>query len=165
MNTPRPPGIGRDVQQVREGSTASAAELREFLQQMKGKAPQEVLGMIAQSSLVQSTVIATLGCVVVLFAGSAIPWAWAKASPAPAAPAVAKEDPAKPAAPAAAIASQPSTGAPPGETGPTEPTATSSKPKKSDDDLLERLGVGETKDADANVNPLDRGDDLLKDIK
>lgn len=163
MNTPRPPGIGRDVQQIREGSTASAAELREFLQQMKGKAPQEVLGMIAQSSLVQSTVIATLGCLVLLVAGSAVPWALAKASPPPTATAVANETPAKPAEPAAS-APQP-TATPPAEAIPTEPTGMSAKPKGTEDDLLDRLGVGETIETDANVNPLDKDDDLLKDIK
>jgi hypothetical protein len=75
---------------------------------------------------------------------------------------VATETPAKPAEPAA-----PSTGtaAPPAEAIPTETAATPTKPKKTEDDLLERLGVGETIEADANVNPLDRGDDLLKDIK
>ena len=32
-------------------------------------------------------------------------------------------------------------------------------------DVLDQLGVGDEKVADPNVNPLDKGDDILKDVK
>ena len=43
-------GIARDLQQLKTHSAASVAELREFLAQMRGRRPQEVLGLVAGQS-------------------------------------------------------------------------------------------------------------------
>ena len=48
--------ISRDVRNARVNSGAVAGEVREFLAQMQGKSPQEMLGMVAQSSLIKCTV-------------------------------------------------------------------------------------------------------------
>ena len=172
-------GISRDLQQLRAGATASAAELREFLKDMKGKNPHEVLGSIAQSSLMQSMVVATIGTAALLAVGSVVPYFLSGGKPAVAAAPAAVQPATTPAngtTPAGNQAAGSQTAGQPGGAGPnasnTQPSmseldgpgSTDSK-KKQSDDILDRLGVGEDKMADPNINPLDKGDDVLKDIK
>ncbi len=165
MSETKLPPVLRDIEQIRRGSAATADELRDFMKTLKGRSPAEVLGAVAQSSLVQSTFLATLGCIAVLAAGTIIPYALAKASPA------------KP----SAVATVPSNNGTPGATPPVPAEATPPlAPAQGDlprpkpvvdpavptDDLLDKLGVGETKETDPNINPLDKeGDDLLKGIQ
>ncbi|MEZ6091088.1 MAG: hypothetical protein R3C05_24320 [Pirellulaceae bacterium] len=58
----------RDLQQVREGTATSLAEMREFLSQLKGRRPQEVIGIVSASLLIQSLVVSSFLVVVILFA-------------------------------------------------------------------------------------------------
>ena len=71
---PKPQGVTHDIRKLKEHGTASLAELQQFMGSMKGRSPSEVLGVIAQSSLVKSTILATMGTLVLLFALTAIPW-------------------------------------------------------------------------------------------
>lgn len=166
-------GLGRDIDRLKEHGGASAAELREFMQQIKGKSPQEVLGVMAASSLVQSCILATIGCAIVMAALTVGPYAWnqmsppakpAAAAPATAAAATTPGAPNPAAAPQAALdPNKTPTAALPAPDG-MDPTA-ASKPR-ADEDLLDKLGVGETREADPNANPLDNDkDDLLKELK
>ncbi|MDE0736965.1 MAG: hypothetical protein OSB47_14170, partial [Pirellulaceae bacterium] len=73
MNDPGQPdnrhggsGMGRDLRSVRDNGTASLRELREFITQLKGRRPQEVMGMVSSNGLVQGVVISTAGFVVLL---------------------------------------------------------------------------------------------------
>lgn len=161
----RPPrGLARDFHTARQGAQASADELREYVAKFRGKSPQEMLGLVAGSNLVQGTVLATVVTVVFLAAFTVGPYVWKKMSPP-----VAKAPPPKAAAPAPAAAStatapQPAAAVAAGTAAAPVPAATMSVPK---DPVLERLGIGEVKMADPKAkNPLDAGaDDLLKDIK
>lgn len=57
----------RDLQQVRAGTSASLIELKEFLAQLKGRKPQDVIGIVSASMLVQSISIASLAVLGILF--------------------------------------------------------------------------------------------------
>jgi hypothetical protein len=145
-------GLTRDLTRLKQDGSASVAEVREFVRQMRGKSPAEVLGSVAQSSLTHGVVVATVATVILMVIFTAGPYVVYGKAPAkkPAAPAAAAE-PAKPAeaAPAAAAA----------ETTPAE----SKQPSKAAVDVL---GENEAKESAPDKNPLeDKGDDLLKDLK
>lgn len=168
-----PRGLQRDMHQVRTHGNATMQELRDFLGSMRGKRPQEVLGLIAQSSLVQgmfwSSVIVLVAMVGFTFAS----WGYKKsrgdfepvAKQQPAAqqqaadPAPAATEPSAGDAANAAL-TQPATAPPsgtdaPSATTPTDPAAAVADP----------LGIGETRLADPKVNPLEsRGDDILSEL-
>jgi len=174
-------GVSRDLQQLKEGASASAVELREFLKDMKGKNPHEVLGLIAQSSFVQALVVATIGTVAVLAVGTIVPYALYSGKPAvvAAAPGTvqpsATPTPATPGTTAAAAGGTGTNAAGPGTPYIEGQPSMSELDGKSDSgggksrgtkkgDVLDRLGLGEDKMADPDVNPLDKGDDLLKGL-
>lgn len=159
----RPPrGLARDIHRAREGAKASAAELREYVAKFRGKSPQEMLGLVAGSSLVQGTVLATVITVVFLAAFTVGPYVWNKLSPP-----VAKASPPKPAT--AAPAPTPPASAPAASaTAPAPAPTAAAAPSNAvpPDPVLNRLGIGEAKTADPKKNPLEAGaDDLLKDLK
>lgn len=168
MSEPRQLPVLRDLEQIRRGSAATAEELRDFMKTLKGRSPAEVLGAVAQSSLVQSTVLATIGCVVIMAAGTVIPWALAKGAakkPAAVATVPTVEKAATPAETAATAPTAAESSGPPasGDLATPKPTA---EPPVPSDDLLEKFGVGEAKETDPNTNPLDKpDDDLLKGIQ
>lgn len=140
----------RDLEKLGKSGQAVVGELREFLSHLKGKSPKEMLGAVADSSLVRSLGLATVIMIVLLFALSAIPY-HLKQSEETAEAAPAKETSAgEEGAPAA---SNPA--APP----PPSPKA----PKTPEQRAADILGVGETADPDATPpNPLDGpGIDLL----
>ena len=150
-------GIVRDVRRIRAGSAMTAAELREFIRQFKGKSPQEVLGTLAQSGLTQAVALATLGCATLVAVFTILPYAWGK-MPGETRP----ERKATAASPAAASASpeQPAASVPQTATEASSPAAGASQ------DLLDKLGEGDAKTSDPRSNPLeDSADDLLKDLK
>lgn len=134
-----------DLRELRGNSRATVQELQAFLGELKGKSPQEMLGMVAASHLARSLVLSTGMVVGAILLFTAIPYFFgAKETPAPveaAAPPV-PEAAAPPPAPA--------------ETPQAEPQA----------DPLAPLGVGEQKVAPPDKNPLEeQGDDFLKDLE
>ena len=148
---------GGNMRRVLSDGSESLAELREFMQGLRGKSPQEVLGDVANSSLVQSTLTAAVGFCVVILGLSVASYYWNQAF-ADAPPAsVAKDNPA---------AEEP-TESTPTQPEPTEPETAASPPSAPDagvsgDPLLDKLGTGETKSADPKSNPLESSlDDLL----
>ena len=76
----QPPG---ELQALRANSQATVAELRQFLSELKGRSPQDVMGTVAESSLVRSIVTACLGCMVVLVVFTAGPWLLTDSSASP----------------------------------------------------------------------------------
>lgn len=180
-STGGPRGLARDIERIKVGGTATAAELREFIGSLKGKRPQEVMGAVTGSGLVQCTTLATIITTLFLALFTVGPYVWNKLNPvaktAQAAPAAATT--AQPTAPASAqpAATQPEKNtapakndAPPtkGETAksgapPIDPLEPSAANKQK---ALEKLGIGETKASDPKKNPLENSaDDLLKDLK
>ncbi|HOD83912.1 MAG: hypothetical protein BWX88_01019 [Planctomycetes bacterium ADurb.Bin126] len=149
-------GVSRDLRRLKANASASLGELREFLTQTRGRSPQEVLGMVAGSALVRCIGWAVVGTVILLIVGTVGPYLiWgppkaraAKPRPAAAAPAVAK---AQPAAPAQAAAPASAAGA-------------ADQPSPEDaKKAMKVMGLGETKAADPNTNPMDKKLDNLLD--
>ena len=118
--TGQPQGMFKDVKRLRSDGTASVEELRAFLGELKGRSPQEMLGIMAESGLVRGMVSATIATVALLFVFTIGPWAYGELAgepeqaktatrPAPAASAAAKApvDPATQAASAAASVGDP----------------------------------------------------------
>jgi hypothetical protein len=149
-------GLAGDMRRIREGSQATAAELRDFLQNFRGKSPQEALGLVAQSGLAQGIVMSTLGSLVLLVVFTALPYAMR--------PAVAEQSPAKPDAAAAATPAQPAASTPQASAAAPAATAPAGAPAGAEQ-ALEKLGETETKTADPKKNPLDNLDNLLDDAK
>ena len=146
-------GIGRDIRSVRNNGTASLRELREFIGNLKGRRPQEVMGMVAGNGLFQGLLISTAGCLLLLLVFTAVPFLLAEDDP------VAK----KTKGPAANTQSGQRTG-----------ETQQAKGKKSGqsgatsaaEDVSGELGIGETKTFDPGENPLEKkNDDLLNDSK
>lgn len=67
--------LSRDFKNLKRNSSATAGELREFMREMRGKSPREMLGAVAQSTLVQSTVVSTVAIFILLMVLTAVPYA------------------------------------------------------------------------------------------
>lgn len=155
-----PRGIAGEIHRAKIGTKATAAELREFVQEFHGRSPQEMLGLVAASNLVQATILATVITFIFMAAFTIGPYFLS--SPAPVA--------AKPTPPAAAPAPAPSASAAPAPVAATSattaPLAVATGTGPATPDVLNTLGIGETKVSDPKKNPLEAGgDDLLKDLK
>ena len=159
--TPEIPARG--IRRFQHDSATTVAELREFLAQLRGKDSREVVATITDSSLVKSTVVAAIAVVLLLFLTSAAVYfatpnesTSAKTNPSQSSqsnvsgesqttPSPSEEDKSAAVvenATAAASAPQPATG--------------------GGDKTLDLLGVGETKVAPPDENPLDKNlEDLL----
>jgi hypothetical protein len=147
-NKPRAAGFGplKDLQNLQQNGSASLAELKEFLGRLQGKSPQEVVGLVSTSLMVQSMIIATIGTVAILAVFTIGPYMVYGA------PKV--KEKAKPpvaAAPAAPAAS---------ETAKTDDADVDNKTK-----AVQKMGIDETKTADPTKNPLDKVDNLLEGLK
>lgn len=149
-------GIGGDLRRLKSEGTASIAELKEFLGKMRGRSPQEVLGQIAQSSLVQCTIWATLLTAVFMAAFTLGPY-YLRDPKAAAKPAKPKAAAAQAAAAPSATASAPASKATP---------STEEAPERSNvEKAAEKMKMNETKVADPKKNPLDGDLDKLLEIK
>jgi cytoskeletal protein RodZ len=156
-----------DLQNLKTNSSASADELRDFMSKMKGRSPQEVLGLVAGSSLFQATAQATFWTVVLTAIFTVGPYMMAKNNPPPKDTAAAtkapeKEPAAKPETPAktenATAAATPANTQASSNPAPTSGNSDVDKAAKA-------MGIGETKSADPKKNPLDNLDKLLDDAK
>src|SRR5262245_33764196 len=76
-------------------AAATTAELRDFVRSLKGRSPQEVMGIVSSSALTQAVIGSTIATVV-LIAVLTVPFAGsAKAKPAKPAVAATESEPAK----------------------------------------------------------------------
>lgn len=151
-------GIVRDIRRIRAGGTMTAAELREFIRQFKGKSPQEVLGTVAQSGLTRAVGLATIACAALVAVFTIMPYACGKMLPAETRP----ERKANAASPASAS----SASLQPAATARQTATEVASPAAGASQDLLDKLGEGDAKTSDPRSNPLEESaDDLLKDLK
>lgn len=132
-----------DLRELRDNSRATVGEIQAFLRELKGKSPQEMLGVVAASNLFRSLALSTGLVVGGILLFTAIPYFMGgDEKPAPVA-----EKP----APAEAPLETPKTVEPAAEPAP---------------DPLSKLGVGEELSAPPNTNPLEnKGDDFLKDLE
>ena len=138
----------RDLQQVRAGTSAGLIELKEFLAKLKGRKPQDVIGIVSASMLVQSISIASLtvlGILVVFTIGPYI--IYGPPQPKQAAP--------KHGTVAAGHEVNSSSLPPPtGETNSTVPAASIPNVEQAS----KAMGLDEAKPADPTKNPLDSPD-------
>ena len=163
VNESRPRGLKGDIHRAHTGAKASAAELREFVREFRGRSPQEMLGLVAGSNLVQATILATVITIIFMAAFTVGPYFYNKANPVAAKPAKAPAA-AAPAPTASATAAAPVAATTAATAAAPLPVATGTGPDTPD--VLNTLGIGETKVSDPKKNPLEAGgDDLLKDLK
>lgn len=145
-------GVAGDAQRLKTDATASVEELREFVAGLKGRSPQEVLGIVTGNSLFQGVLQATIGCALLLAVTSVGPWMLddkeaeaAETAAAEAAAQPAATDAAEPAADATVAAAAAATGA-------VDPASAATA-----------MGIDEVKNADTASNPLDANLDNLLD--
>jgi hypothetical protein len=123
-------------------------DVREFIANLKGRSPQEVLGAVSESGLVQATVQATFGCLIVLVACTILPWAFKSDESV-----VAAET--EPATTAAAEASENTTTDPQSETASTDAQSGNGSPSSSDAArAASAMKIDETVVTDPKSNPL-----------
>jgi len=166
------PVVGGEFRNLKQHGSATVVELREFVAQMRGKSPREMLGAVAESGLVRATIQATIGCVILTAIFTVGPYyVWGgKAEAKPAGPAKSVKDTSN------STAQTPDKNDPVNESGSanasTGGSAKTAKSKNGElpgpDDLekaAKKLGIGEAKSADPKVNPLDKDLDFLLDKK
>ena len=144
-------GIGRDLRSVRDNGNASLQELREFVGNLKGRGAREVIGIVSGNSLVKGIEMAALGFVILLLLFTAIPFYLAGDE------SVAKKSPA---------ASAKTTSAPEKNKQPETGKQDQAGATKTGNEVIDKTGIGETKQFDENENPLDKKlDGLLDGLK
>ena len=140
----------RDLKRMSKNSQAVVGELREFLANMKGKSPKEMMGSVAESNLFQSMFLATVIMAILLVAFTAIPY-------------VLKENAAAAQATGKTATPQGGSAAPDQEPKANQPAGIQSdKTSSPEQSTADKLGIGEEKKTDPKSNPLDgTTDDLL----
>jgi hypothetical protein len=143
-----------DMQRLKSDASASVEELREFVAGLKGRSPQEVLGIVTGNSLIQGVIQATVLCVVVLAAATVGPWFLASEDAATVQAAAAETDAPADTAEAPADDAADTVVAATGDTGTgaVDPASAATA-----------MGIDEVKTADPDANPLDANLDNLLD--
>jgi hypothetical protein len=145
-------GLKGDVERLKVNSTATAEELRAFVAGLKGRSPQEVLGIVSETGLFRGVAQATVGCIVLVAALTVLPWAFAEEQPDK-----------QPETAASATAEPTASGA---ETPAATGTETAATPGQVDPAAAIRaMGEDEVKPADAAVDPLDNSLNNLLELK
>lgn len=157
--TPLKSAVG-DLRRAKSAGSASVQELRKFLHSHRGKTSQELLGDLAQSSLLGAMIKSTLGCLALLTVLTVVPYFMqGKPHTAPANPAAAKNAPVDTSTTAAPATSP--------EVAQGKSSAKSTAPDGVDVDKAKKaMGLDETKTAPDNVNPREKDlDNLLDGVK
>ena len=63
-----------DFRELRANSSATVRELQEFLRELKGRSPQEMLGVVASSQLFRAIILSTIIVAVTIVALTAAPY-------------------------------------------------------------------------------------------
>ena len=149
--------LARDVKSLKRNSAAVTAELNQFMREMRGKSPREMLGAVARSSLVRSGFTAAVLLAIILFSATIIPFATRGDTESARQP-----DAPQPAAPANKNAPPlpPATGAP------AETNAPAAPPADDKQKIADKLGIGETKQGQpSEPNPFESTGDLLQELE
>ena len=163
ISKPRAGGMTDGLKNVKQDTAASAAELKAFVQKMRGKSPKEVMGEVAESSLVQGLFVSTISFAVVVAAFTLGPFFLFESSEPK--QASAKEPQASSDSGKTAPAEN-QTQPDPGQQNPTNQVATQNPEVPSGSDVKQatkNLGIDQTKTADPNSNPLENNLDSLLD--
>ena len=139
-----------DTRNLKESGTASVAELREFLKTLKARNPQEVIGIVSSSLLIQSVGISCVATAAILAVFTVAPYFIYG-------PRQAKAAAAKPAMAAAADATRPASDSTAGSNA--DSTGSAATPGVPDAAKAAKvMGLDEAKSADPKKNPLDKPD-------
>ena len=134
-----------DLRELRGNSQATVQEIQEFLRELKGKSPQEMLGLVSASGLFRAILMSTALVAGAILLFTIIPFFMADEKPQ-----TESENP--------TVQNEEKT--PELPTPPTKPE-TSTAPEPAD-----TLGIGDELPAPPNVNPLENtSDDFLKDLE
>ncbi|MGC6467104.1 MAG: hypothetical protein ACON38_00265 [Akkermansiaceae bacterium] len=148
-----------DFRELKANSSATVREIQEFLSQLKGKSPQEMLGVVASSQLFRATILSLILVTGGIFALTAVPYFLQEESSAEAESAATEPAKASESAPAKAPEPAPAPGPIPAK--PTPGTTPPDTPPE-----ISPLGVNEKLPAPPNKNPLeDKKEDFLKDLE
>lgn len=150
-------GIARDLHHLKKHGGMSLAELRDFVRQLHGRKPSEVMGIVSSSALIRAMLESTIFLGILIAVMTIVPFMMA-------------DDKEKPASTVAAATSGSSEATPSAVSATADPaaTTTSTDGSISAEDAqkaVDVMGLGETKAADPNKNPLDNLDNLLDDVK
>lgn len=147
-------GIARDLHHLKKHGGMSLGELREFIRQLHGRKPSEVMGIVSGSALIRALLESTVFLGILIAVMTIVPFMMADE----------KESSTSNAATAASSQQTPSSA---------DTAASAATPAKADGAIsaedaqkaVNVMGLGETKTADPNKNPLDNLDSLLDDVK
>ena len=161
---PKAGPVARDLARLRSDGAASTAELREFLGRIRGRTPQEMLGAVAESRLTRSIFLATFLCLLLLAALTVLPYGLkhrsADASASAAQENVAEEEAVEEGEPARDVQAK-------GIEEPAQPAAPpgvdAEQAAMDPERAVDALGIGETRVADPNENPVETKLDKLLD--
>jgi hypothetical protein len=143
-----------DVKNLKESGNASLAELRDFLKGLKTRTPQEVIGIVSTSLLVQSLAISCVVTIGLMVVFTIVPYLVY----GPNQPQSASSKPAKPATTAGSEAKS-AANETPGATAVASDTANPTANSGADAAKAAKvMGLDETKPADPKRNPLDKPD-------
>ncbi len=154
---------------LKQHGVATVGELREFLEQMRGKSPQEMLGALAESGLIRATLQASVACVILIGTFTVVPYLLygkhgGSSAPATTPPAAAAASPA--AAAPAPTAAAPTAPPPADAAAGARPAAAGSGAPADLEKAAAAMGITETKTADPKNNPREKDlDSLLDKIK
>ena len=148
----------KEAKNLRVNGSASIEELKEFLGSLKGKNPQEVIGLVSSSMLLQSLAVATVATLlffVIFTVGPYFAYGPLKKNELGAKPGAAQQ--------------KASEATPSKSDGASEPATTAAEKSSSPDagKAAEALGITDVKEADPTKNPLDKGpniDNLLDGV-
>ncbi len=151
--------LSRDVKSLKRNSAAVTAELNQFMREMRGKSPREMLGAVARSSLARSGFTAAILLATVLFSATVIPFATRDDSnqaqqtrAQQTAEPIAATLPPQPTVPAPSLA--------------TNTNQTAALPPSDKQKVADKLGIGETKQGQpSEPNPFETTDDLLQELE
>jgi hypothetical protein len=149
--------IGHDLKNLRRNVSATADELRDFLGQMKGKSPKEMLGLVAQSTLTKGFMQSIIIFSALILVFTVIPFTVGLFKPKEEKKVQTLES-----APANVDNDKNNSEA----TTATDPEGNPSPTGETGNPVIDKLGIGEAKEAPKAVNPLDdTGDDLFDELK
>ena len=136
------------VKRLSADAALTTAELRDFVRSLKGRSPQEVMGIVSSSALAQAVIGSTIGSVVLIGVLTIVPFVWY--------------------GPPKAKAAKPTAAAEPEPTKPDVAKSATPSDTPSEEDVKKAskaMGLDETKMADPKKNPLDNFDNLLDKVK
>jgi len=134
-----------DLRELRGNSQATVQEIQDFLRELKGKSPQEMLGLVTASGLFRAILMSTAVVAGAILLFTVIPFFMADEKPLT--------------KPENTVKSVEETNPEPDTPTPQPETAAESGP-------ADTLGIGDELPAPSDVNPLEnKSDDFLKDLE